>query len=186
MIDVVVDVYERVKAMDLKRVKVETELRRAQKKKPDDAAAPTVPKYKVEITGGIVRIPLVQRMLCDWCKRNLPGFEVIGTSMNGDESVAKGCALVCAKNSTHYQVRKYQLNDCSYYDVVLHWSNDMEKWAQWKEYAAAVKRVRAPTDVFPERNSSDVFLRDRKVPVMKLVNLEATDTLLITSYKDPE
>merc|ERR1719336_2577444 len=131
------------------------DLKRAQKKKPDDAAAPTVPKYKVEITGGIVRIPLVQRMLCDWCKRNLPGFEVIGTSMNGDESVAKGCALVCAKNSTHYQVRKYQLNDCSYYDVVLHWSSEVVEWERWKEHAKATQGSPAPTEVFPVSNSSD-------------------------------
>lgn len=174
MIDVIVDVYERVKAMDA-----------IARKKLEDGKEMSTPKYKVEITGGIVRIPLVQTMLKDWCQRNLPGFEVIGTSMNGDESVAKGCALICAKNSTHYQVRKYALNDSSYYDILLHWSSNVSEWDSWKEYARAVKRVRAPTEIFPERNSSDIFLRDRKVPVMKLINLEAMNTLLVTSYKDP-
>ena len=69
----------------------------------------------LEIVGGSVRIPVVQKALQDYFGRDL------SKTCDGDESVARGCALMCAMISPSFKVREFQVQDVSPY-TTSHWS----------------------------------------------------------------
>ena len=75
----------------------------------------------VELCGGTVRVPSV--------KANIQNFfadlgrEVISTTLNFDEAVARGCAFQCAMISPLFKVRDYSIKDNVSFDINLSWKN---------------------------------------------------------------
>jgi len=70
----------------------------------------------VEIVGGASRVPWVKRM----CSEAFGGKE-LSTTMNADESVARGCALQAAILSPLYKVRDFKVDDTSPFAVRVGW-----------------------------------------------------------------
>jgi heat shock protein 4 len=69
----------------------------------------------VEIIGGASRIPWVKDMCSEAFGKPL------STTMNADESVARGCALQAAILSPLYKVRDFKVEDCSPYPIKICW-----------------------------------------------------------------
>merc|ERR1719428_854342 len=70
----------------------------------------------VEIVGGAVRVPWVKRMF-----QEAFGGKELSTTMNFEESVARGCALQAAILSPLYKVRDFKVEDCSPFAVNVGW-----------------------------------------------------------------
>eukprot|EP00441_Pelagodinium_beii_P021531 CAMPEP_0197654694 /NCGR_PEP_ID=MMETSP1338-20131121/39001_1 /TAXON_ID=43686 ORGANISM="Pelagodinium beii, Strain RCC1491" /NCGR_SAMPLE_ID=MMETSP1338 /ASSEMBLY_ACC=CAM_ASM_000754 /LENGTH=815 /DNA_ID=CAMNT_0043230189 /DNA_START=71 /DNA_END=2518 /DNA_ORIENTATION=+ len=70
----------------------------------------------VEIVGGASRVPWVKEM----CAKAF-GDKALSTTMNADESVARGCALQAAMLSPLYKVRDFQVNDSTAASVSIGW-----------------------------------------------------------------
>merc|ERR1712151_578086 len=71
----------------------------------------------VEIVGGSSRVPWVKSMISEAF-----GGKGLSTTMNQDESVARGCALQAAMLSPFYKVREFRVEDTSPFPVRLGWS----------------------------------------------------------------
>lgn len=65
----------------------------------------------VEIVGGSSRIPAIKKVA-----KNVFGVEPT-TTLNADEAVARGCALVCAMISPTCKVREFHVSDHNMYQV---------------------------------------------------------------------
>merc|ERR1712125_175249 len=70
----------------------------------------------VETVGGAVRVPWVRRM----CSEAFGGKE-LSTTMNFEESVARGCALQAAILSPLYKVRDFKVEDTSPFAINVGW-----------------------------------------------------------------
>merc|ERR1719478_246120 len=70
----------------------------------------------VEIVGGASRVPWFKKM----CSEAFGGKE-LSTTMNADESVARGCALQAAILSPLYKVRDFKVDDTSPFAVNVSW-----------------------------------------------------------------
>merc|ERR1719230_1405762 len=68
----------------------------------------------VEMVGGASRVPWVKEM----CSKTF-GDKDLSTTMNADESVARGCALQAAILSPLYKVRDFKVEDVSPYPVSI-------------------------------------------------------------------
>ncbi|XP_012287319.1 97 kDa heat shock protein isoform X2 [Orussus abietinus] len=79
------------------------------KLKPEDI-------HSVEIAGGSSRVPAIKRVVEEVVGRP------ISTTLNQDESVARGCALQCAMLSPAVRVREFSVTDIQPYPVKLTWN----------------------------------------------------------------
>merc|ERR1719476_680698 len=70
----------------------------------------------VEIVGGASRVPWLKKM----CSEAFGGKEM-STTMNADESVARGCALQAAILSPLYKVRDFKVEDAMPYPISIGW-----------------------------------------------------------------
>merc|ERR1719428_1461172 len=70
----------------------------------------------VEIVGGASRVPWFKKM----CSEAFGGKE-LSTTMNADESVARGCALQAAILSPLYKVREFKVEDTSMNGISVGW-----------------------------------------------------------------
>merc|ERR1719436_1649354 len=70
----------------------------------------------VEMVGGATRVPWVKEM----CSTAFGGKE-LSTTMNADESVARGCALQAAILSPLYKVRDFKVDDAYPYPISIGW-----------------------------------------------------------------
>merc|ERR1719456_402356 len=70
----------------------------------------------VEIVGGACRVPWFKAM----CSEAFGGKE-LSTTMNADESVARGCALQAAILSPLYKVRDFKVEDTTGVGVSISW-----------------------------------------------------------------
>jgi len=103
--------FEELIATDL--VKIEATLREcleSSKLKLDDI-------YSVEVVGGSSRIPSIKALI----------EKVFGkapsTTLNADEAVSRGCALMCAILSPTFKVREFSVTDIQPYPIKLVWDN---------------------------------------------------------------
>ncbi|ETO08504.1 heat shock protein belonging to the HSP70 family [Reticulomyxa filosa] len=80
-----------------------------------------LPINSVEITGGAGRIRCVQDGLVTILKQHIPECQIdkCCTTLNGDESVARGAALVCAMLSPVFKVREFQVQDINHWPVLM-------------------------------------------------------------------
>lgn len=74
----------------------------------------------VEIVGGSCRVPAVKNRIMEVFKKDL------STTLNIDESVARGCALQCAMLSPTFKVRDFSITDIQPYPIQLRWQAAME------------------------------------------------------------
>eukprot|EP00463_Aulacantha_scolymantha_P001592 TRINITY_DN220_c0_g1_i1.p1 TRINITY_DN220_c0_g1~~TRINITY_DN220_c0_g1_i1.p1 ORF type:complete len:317 (+),score=68.26 TRINITY_DN220_c0_g1_i1:152-1102(+) len=72
--------------------------------------------HSLELVGGAVRIPCVKQKLKEWFD-NKP----LSSTCDGDESVARGCALQCAMLAPFVKVRDFEVNDVTPYGIQLYW-----------------------------------------------------------------
>ncbi|CAF2049140.1 unnamed protein product [Rotaria magnacalcarata] len=85
----------------------------------------------VEIVGGSTRIPAVKQIVQDVFQK--PPM----TTMNADESVARGCTLMCAILSPTFKVKEFKIEDCQPYPITLSWQggvnedNEVEVFSRW-------------------------------------------------------
>merc|ERR1719254_158771 len=70
----------------------------------------------VEIVGGGSRVPWVKRV----CSEAFGG-KSLSTTMNQEESVARGCALQAAILSPLYKVRDFKIEDTSPFPINIGW-----------------------------------------------------------------
>merc|ERR1719359_1016291 len=70
----------------------------------------------VEIIGGASRVPWWKKL----CSEAFGGKE-LSTTMNADESVARGCALQAAILSPLYKVRDFKVQDTTLVGVSISW-----------------------------------------------------------------
>jgi heat shock protein 4 len=85
----------------------------------------------VEIVGGSTRIPAVKQVVQDVFNKTPM------TTMNADESVARGCTLMCAILSPTFKVKEFKIEDCQPYPITLSWQggvnedNEVEVFSRW-------------------------------------------------------
>lgn len=72
----------------------------------------------VEIVGGSTRIKAIQQVL-----QKLFGKEP-STTLNADEAVSRGCALMCAILSPTFRVREFSITDIQPFSIKLNWTAD--------------------------------------------------------------
>lgn len=73
--------------------------------------------YSVEVVGGSSRIPSIKALI------ELVFNKVPATTLNADEAVSRGCALMCAILSPTFKVREFSVTDIQPYPVKLVWDN---------------------------------------------------------------
>lgn len=76
--------------------------------------------YSVEVVGGSSRIPAIKDLVKKVFNRDA------STTLNGDESVARGCALQCAILSPNFRVRDFAITDTVTYPISLHWQGSLD------------------------------------------------------------
>lgn len=114
--------------------------------------------HSVEVVGGTKRMPPVQAIIRDVVKRDL------SFTLNDVESVARGCAIMCAIVSPGYKVKEFSVVDYQPYPIHLSWS--------------AVNKM---SDATPP--SAVLFMRGSTVPSSKLLKLsELVQYELVASY----
>ncbi|CAF3690528.1 unnamed protein product [Rotaria sp. Silwood1] len=109
--------------LDRLRITLENLLKEA-KVTPEDLES-------VEIVGGSTRIPAVKQVVQDVFRKSPM------TTMNADESVARGCTLMCAILSPTFKVKEFKIEDCQPYPITLSWQggvnedNEVEVFSRW-------------------------------------------------------
>ena len=73
--------------------------------------------YSVEIVGGSSRIPSIKGLI-EKVFQKAPS-----TTLNADEAVSRGCALMCAILSPTFKVREFSVTDIQPYPIKLVWDN---------------------------------------------------------------
>merc|ERR1711974_589239 len=73
--------------------------------------------YSVEIVGGSSRIPSIKALI-EKVFQKAPS-----TTLNADEAVSRGCALMCAILSPTFKVREFSVTDIQPYPIKLVWDN---------------------------------------------------------------
>ncbi|KAL7753151.1 adenyl-nucleotide exchange factor sse1 [Sorochytrium milnesiophthora] len=71
----------------------------------------------VETVGGTTRVPSVREVIVKYFGRDLLSFTI-----NQDEAVARGAALMCAIISPTFRVRDFEIKDLAPYGVKLTWT----------------------------------------------------------------
>jgi len=115
--------------------------------------------YSIEVVGGAVRIPAVQKSLSDFFARDL------SKTCDGDESVARGCALMCAMISPSFKVKEFEVHDASPYPIALECSP-----------------LSAPEK--PD-NVTQLFSVNNPIPSVKLISFDRSESFqLVARYSD--
>lgn len=79
---------------------------------------------KVELSGGSSRVLSVKTKIAEYFGEGLdfdPEKSRIGFSLNADEAVARGNALMCAIISPVFKVREFAVTDWNTYPVQIEW-----------------------------------------------------------------
>lgn len=76
--------------------------------------------------------------------------------MNADESVARGCTLMCAMLSPAFRVKEFKIEDCQPYPITLSWQGSIN-----------------------EDNEVEVFSRWNSVPSNKLISFHKLSSFVI-------
>ncbi|XP_046432561.1 heat shock 70 kDa protein 4 isoform X1 [Neodiprion fabricii] len=108
--------------------------------------------HSVEIAGGSSRVPAIKRLIEEVFGRGT------STTLNQDESVARGCALQCAMLSPAVRVREFSVTDIQPYPIKLTWD------------AAA-----------GEEGEMDVFERNHPVPFSKMLTFYRAEPFTLTA-----
>ncbi|KAI9189574.1 adenyl-nucleotide exchange factor sse1 [Blastocladiella emersonii ATCC 22665] len=80
--------------------------------------------FCVETVGGTTRVPAIREAITKYFERDLLSFTI-----NQDEAVARGCALMCAIISPAFRVREFEIKDVSAYNATVSWMQHAESGA---------------------------------------------------------
>jgi len=80
--------------------------------------------HSVEMVGGASRIPSVQDKILQYIKSIEPDVQALSWTLNGDESVARGAALMCAMLSPNFKVKEFQVQDINTWPVSIEYVSD--------------------------------------------------------------
>lgn len=105
--------------------------------------------HAIEVVGGAVRIPILQQELSAFFGKEL------SKTCDGDESVARGCALSCAMLSPSVKVREFEVQDITSYPVEVAWGP-----------------VPAAGQAFQEESSSVLFAAGNSIPSLKFITFK--------------
>jgi len=121
----------------------------------------------VEIVGGASRVPWVKRL----CSEAFGGKD-LATTMNQEESVARGCALQAAILSPLYKVRDFAVQDSSPFAINIGWMGSAAD-------AAAVKEEDGDTQMAGgegEYKTATVFPAGSATNVLKMLTFYRTNS----------
>merc|ERR1712099_90765 len=79
-----------------------------------------------EIVGGPVRISSVQTKLLECVQKYEPEIKNLSTTLNGDECIARGCALMCAMLSPNFRVKEFQVQDILTWPITISYPTEKE------------------------------------------------------------
>ncbi|CAE7379908.1 Hspa4 [Symbiodinium natans] len=135
----------------------------------------------VEMIGGASRVPWVK----EFCSKAFGGKE-LSTTMNADESVARGCALQAAMLSPLYKVRDFAVVDVIPHPVTIGWmgssaDQDAEKGDEEGEHMAGAEGEYKTMTVFPRNslmNTVKLLTFYRKGPFDLKLEYEDTSALV--------
>lgn len=122
--------------------------------------------FSIEVVGGSVRIPIVQKYLTDYFGREL------SKTCDGDESVARGCALMCAMISPTFRVKEFQVEDSTPYAIDLLWGPVPAKGQE---------------DAWKCEDSTPLFPLFNTIPSVKLISFnDRSDPFqIVARYAEP-
>jgi len=89
--------------------------------------------FAIEIVGGGTRIPAVQRVLREFFGKDL------SRTLDGDDSVSRGCALQCAMLSPNVVVRQFEVHDVTPFMVDVAWAAGEAPEAADEDHASLFK-----------------------------------------------
>eukprot|EP00051_Salpingoeca_urceolata_P026766 m.478571 g.478571 ORF g.478571 m.478571 type:complete len:941 (+) comp21167_c0_seq1:135-2957(+) len=116
--------------------------------------------YAVEVVGGSVRVPAIKAILKSILQKEL------GTTLNSDEAVARGCALQGAIQSPTFRVRDFAVADRISYGIELNWPSESD-----------------PTDQEPQ---GTIFQANSKANVSKIISFSRAAAFdLVATYAEP-
>jgi len=127
----------------------------------------------VEIVGGGTRVASVKRTLADFLDldKELPNMG-LSTTMNADESVARGCALSCAMLSPLFQVKPFTVVDAVTFPVRVSWEPTEDNSMNDEE------------DETPAENDMLIFPKFDGFEKTKRITLRRKDTFSVTACYD--
>lgn len=128
--------------------------------------------HSLEIIGGATRIPAIQQQLHEWFGKEL------SKTCDSDESVARGCALMCAMMSPTCRVKAFAVRDISPYAIEI----------QWGPAPTNLQASDGSRDADSEENSQTVlFTRGNIIPSTKMISFkESTEPFqIIARYHEP-
>eukprot|EP00478_Filoreta_tenera_P000026 GABV01000026.1.p1 GENE.GABV01000026.1~~GABV01000026.1.p1 ORF type:complete len:433 (+),score=139.58 GABV01000026.1:936-2234(+) len=130
-----------------------------------EASATTADEISsVECIGGGIRIPRLQTAISEAFGRPL------SFTLNGDESVARGCALQCAMLSPNFRVREFQVHDISPYEIQVAWGPVQPDLASWQ----------------PEEKSV-LYKANNSIPSIKMISFQKQEPFqFVLGYAHPQ
>eukprot|EP01084_Bolivina_argentea_P178299 308216_1 len=82
--------------------------------------------HSCEIVGGPSRVPSIQQKVLQTIQEYEPDIKSLSTTLNGDESVARGCALMCAMLSPNFRVKEFQVQDILTWPITIEYPTERE------------------------------------------------------------
>lgn len=110
----------------------------------------------VEIVGGSVRIPIVQNEIQQWFGN--PETHPLRKTCDTEESIARGCALMCAMLSPVFKVKDFETHDVFYHPVDIEWDN------------TGIEQISTKIDGFNLEDGSQLYPGKSAMPSTKLVS----------------
>lgn len=136
----------------------------------------------VEIIGGGTRVASVKRHLAEVLGLDKDAQNYgLSTTLNADESVARGCALQCAILSPMFKVKEFSITDCVHLPVRVSWDGASASKAQ--------DAINDDEDVNMEEESSDsnsmiIFGRKDEYPKTKRITFRRDKSFAIDAVYD--
>jgi hypoxia up-regulated 1 len=146
---------------------------------------------QIELLGGSIRIPKIQENL----KLKLGDYSnILGTHMNGDDSMAFGAAYVCANYSSNFKGAKIELYHGANYEVKIklsHIQNETETLCADNTTTLAdncVRKLDKTTILYKLRYGLDLartvsFKHDSDLKVELFEKFEDSEEKLVATYK---
>lgn len=141
----------------------------------------------IEIVGGAARVRAFKRRVAqvtgvfDATKPNYG----LSTTMDMDESVARGCALRCAMLSPSVRVKEFAISDVLPYSIRLSWDPVTSEASSANDSAAsASSESNESSAVDTSKNSILLFDRNSEVPKTRRLTLKRSQDFEITAEYD--
>jgi len=83
--------------------------------------------HSCEIVGGPSRVPSVQRHILSTIQKYESDIAALSTTLNGDECVARGAALMCAMLSPNFRVRDFQVQDILTWPITISYPSEKQE-----------------------------------------------------------